>query len=185
MLATISRVALLLLLSSTKAVAPGPGQVTPPGVGHRFMVSKLAPAVLQLATFGRKDGAIKSEELIYNPKLLDQFYGLSKGSVEACLDDVLHGNERMLIDIIGGPLKDFVNIINPPTTCLGIVKEVSGREEYKDIKPEDMMVSLVPGDDSALRIRGFEKSQLEMLLEIASGEGFNADDDLGIDVRVV
>lgn len=174
---------LTMLFASRGVVAPGPGQLTPQS-GHinRLVRAKLVPAFVQLAHFGRNNGVVNAHELISDPTLLDKIYDLPNGAVEACLDDILHGDESIHIEV-ATDAKDFITLDNAPSTCLTIVTEVVRRDEYKDYKPEDMMVSLVGGRNKAVRINGFDEFQVEMLREMAAEVHDGADTSL--DVRIV
>lgn len=177
--------AIFLVFAGTGVLAPGPGQLTPPNGGlNKRMILSLAPAAIQLAHFGRNNGVLSPQELISDPALLDRIYNLPKGSVESCLDDVLYGDEAIKIEVTN-EANDHIAVNYAPAACLAIVREVTGRDEYKDIKPENMIVSLVADRDRALRINGLEAYQVRMIREMGEEEGRRGVGESGFEIHVV
>ncbi|KAH6648398.1 hypothetical protein BKA67DRAFT_538437 [Truncatella angustata] len=175
----------LLLLSSTGVMAPGPGQLTPPGNpgGHSFLISKLTTTIMQVAHFGRNSGILDPDGIIANPKAIEEYFELAKGAVGICLDDVVHGDEPLRIEI-GKPGKDFIDIPNAPASCVAIIKVATGYLRGQGAE-ETSMVSLVPGNDRGLRIQGVKASQMEALREMAEDKDLGTDGEHGVEIYIV
>ncbi|KAK6066533.1 hypothetical protein SCUP234_12077 [Seiridium cupressi] len=182
----LTTLAAIIALLATGGVAPGPGQLTRPKYGDGKGPGRVefASSVMKVASIGRNNENLKLQDFINNPALFDQDLGLTKGSVEACIDDILHSEERLEL-LVFKQFKDFVIFDNVPSTCLDITKEVMGREEFKDVKAENMAISLVPGNDKAIRVNGFNLNQIEMLQEMSDEALMGYGEDTGLDIHVI